>query len=59
VVLGVLTPRSDAVGDQRFGGSCRLHLQGKISHHITTRHKNPEDHDLNLHRREDLKLCIS
>jgi hypothetical protein len=29
-----------------------------VSYHNTTRYHNPEDLDLNLHRRENLKLGI-
>jgi hypothetical protein len=27
-----------------------------VSYHITTRRQKPEDHDLNLHRRQNLKF---
>jgi hypothetical protein len=44
-------------GHQRFGGPCCLHLQSEtlVSYHSTARRHNPEDLDLNLHRRENLK----
>jgi hypothetical protein len=29
-----------------------------VSYHITTWHHNPEDRDLNLHRRENLNVAI-
>jgi hypothetical protein len=31
VVFWVMTPCSDVVGYQRFGGPCCLHLQGEVS----------------------------
>jgi hypothetical protein len=31
VVFGVVTPCSDVVGYQRFGGPCCVHLQGEVS----------------------------
>jgi len=30
-----------------------------VTYHITTRHRNREDGELNLHRRENLKFCNS
>jgi hypothetical protein len=55
-VLWVVTPCSVMVGYQRFGRSCCHHLQGEVkSHHNTTRHHNPQDLCLNLHRRENPK----
>jgi len=29
-----------------------------VSYHITTRCHNPQDHDMNLHRRENLKSLL-
>jgi len=52
VVFRVVTPHSDVVGYQRFGGlSCfRLHPKdGDSTVHITTRCHFPGDHDFNLH----------
>jgi len=50
VVFGVMTPCSDVVGHQHFGGSCFLFLLNEdggsmVSYHITARRHNPEDHD--------------
>jgi hypothetical protein len=49
----VVTPCIVVVGNQRFGGSCYLHLQGEacrseavISYHNTKRHHDPEDLDM-------------
>jgi len=59
-VFWVLTPCSDVVGYQHFGGPCCSHLQSKVvvkaawssemlvCHHITTWHQNSEDHNLDL-----------
>jgi hypothetical protein len=44
-----MTPCKDAVGYERFGGPCCFHLQGSTA--------LPEGHDLDLHRRENLK-CL-
>jgi hypothetical protein len=30
-----------------------------VSYHITTRRHNPEDYDLNLHRRDKVKVKLS
>jgi len=50
-VFWVLTPCNVAVGYQRFGGACCLHLQGEVftlvSYRNTTRRQNPEYLDLN------------
>jgi len=46
----------DAIGNQRFRVSWWLHLQGET--HISTQCHNPEDRELNLHRRKNLKSCI-
>jgi hypothetical protein len=58
MIFWVVTPCSDVVGCQRFGGPCCLHLQGEgrmnaarpsdnlVSYHITTQCRNPEDHDV-------------
>jgi hypothetical protein len=61
MVFWVMTPCSDAVGYQRFGGSCRLHLLhakdestmavrnvGVLPHHYTVSY--PKDFDL-VHKR--------
>jgi hypothetical protein len=64
-----VTPCSVVAGYQRFGGPCCLHLQGVVKiettwisetvfHHIATRRHNPEDVDLNLHRRKTLSLTL-
>jgi hypothetical protein len=45
-----MPPCSDDVAYQR--------LQTLVSHHITTRWNNPEDLDMNFHRRENLKSRI-
>jgi hypothetical protein len=68
VVFCVVTPCSDVQGRHHFEVPCCLHLQGEVneggvprsseksvSYHITTRCHNPEDHDLNLYRHENLK----
>jgi hypothetical protein len=53
----LITPCSDVVWCQRFGGQCCSHLQGKestetlVSYRIITRCHNPEDLDVDLHRR--------
>jgi hypothetical protein len=57
----VVTPRNDVVGYKRFGEACCLHVQGNCtldiaSYHVTNRRQNPEDRDLNLHRRETFKI---
>jgi len=60
-VFWVVMSCSVAVGYQRFGGLCCLHLQGEetlVSYRNTARRHNPEDLDLNLHRRENLKSLI-
>jgi hypothetical protein len=50
VVFGVVISCGDVVGHQLFGGPCcRL-----VPYFITLCH-NPEDHDLNFHRRGNLK----
>jgi hypothetical protein len=46
-VFWVLTSCSVVVGYQRFGGSCRLHLQGEVSGVL--RHIYPEDLDLRMY----------
>jgi len=51
---GFLTPYSVVVGHQRFRGLCSIHLQASrssetlVCSHKTTRHINPENHDLCL-----------
>jgi len=52
-----LPPCSVAIGYQRFGGTCYLHLQGEVKN--ATQLHNPEDLDMNLRRRENLKYRIS
>jgi len=71
VVFWVLTPCSDVVGYQYFRKARCLHLQGEVNmeeerssetsvyYHNTTGRHNPEELDLNLHRRENLKSRIS
>jgi len=49
-VFWVMTSYGDAVGFRRFGGLYCLH--------IPTRRHNPEDDNLNLHRRENLKYRV-
>jgi len=46
------------VGNQGFGGPCCLHLQGERSYHYITQCHNPEDLDLNFHRRENLRSHV-
>jgi hypothetical protein len=69
-VFWIVTMRSVIVGYQRFGGLCCLCLQGEVkmktawtsqtttSFHNTTQRHNPEDLDLNLHHRKNLKSLI-
>jgi len=62
-VFWVVTQCSNAVGYQRFGGPCYLHLQGEasrssktlVSYSSTTQRRIPEDLDLKLHRSGNLK----
>jgi len=49
-VFWIVTPCNDVVGYRRFG---------RTSCHNTARRHNPEDLDLNLHRREDLTHRVS
>jgi hypothetical protein len=58
-VFWVVTPCSVVVGHHCLRGPCCLHLQPEtlVSYHSTTRHHNPEDLDLNRHRRDSLKIC--
>jgi hypothetical protein len=60
-VLWIVTLCTAAVGYQRFGGPCRLHLHGEcppkrwyLTARLTQR-RNPQDLDVNLHRRENRK----
>jgi hypothetical protein len=61
-VFGVVTPCNVVVEYQRFNGSCCFHLHPEnktsASYHNTTRRHNPEELDLNFHRRENLKSRI-
>jgi hypothetical protein len=65
-VFWVVTQCSVAVGYHQFGRSYCFHLQGEVmmeaarlaSHRNTTRHHNPADLDLNLHRRESPKTRV-
>jgi hypothetical protein len=70
-VFWIVTPSSDVLQYRRFGGLCYLHLHFTLRietvwssetlisyHNITWRHK-PYDHDLNLHRHENLKYHVS
>jgi len=56
VVLWIVIPGSKVVTYQSFGGLFHLHHlkteETLVPYHITTWCYNPEDHDLNLHRRE-------
>jgi hypothetical protein len=61
-VFWVVTPCSVVAGYRRFRGPYCLHLQGGgisetlIYYSNTTRRHNQEDHDVNPHRREKLKI---
>jgi len=50
-----MTPCSDVIGYQRFGGPCCLRHQGEI--HFVSLHSvtNSEDYVMNFHRRDILK----
>jgi hypothetical protein len=41
------------------GGMVGILSETLVSYHKTTRHHNPEDPDLNLHRRENYEACIT
>jgi len=61
-VSWVVTPFRVVVGYQRFSGPCCLHLHpGHLKRRYpattTTRRHNPEEFDLNHHRRKNLK-CL-
>jgi len=58
---------STHVENQRFGETCCLHLQVEVtskysemlvSYHTTTQRHSSEYHDLNFHRRENLRPCF-
>jgi len=61
-----VAPCSVEVGYQRIDGPCCLHLQVHFtlkkeaarSYRNTTRCHNPEDLDLNIYRRENLKSSM-
>jgi len=64
-IFWLVTPCCVAIGYHSFGRPCCLHPDdggnmdfrsfGILSHHYTRRRHNPEDLNLNLHRRESLK----
>jgi hypothetical protein len=66
VVLWVVTPCNEVVGNQRLGGSCCLnHFTLKTEArkssetlvcYITTRRHNTQERDLNLHRHENHQI---
>jgi hypothetical protein len=70
-VFWVVTPHSDVVGYQLFGGPCHLHMhlalkmvaawpsETSVSYYITTRSNNTENYNFNLHPPEELKSYIA
>jgi len=52
VLFCVLTPCSDVIGNQYFGGSCCLHLQFTLKMEAAliseTRRQSPDDDDLKI-----------